>query len=218
MPKRSAKSSQDFQKLLDEQLAVTEWLERLGVEGDDASDDVRSKVRADYETRLNAVSDELRGFRDELRATLSAETDKRNDLSQKERSADTRLAEAKLRHSVGEYQESRWNEIQSEILGELSKVRQELKVVGAEVARLDEVLSAIDEKTEKAEPVEIPRAEGLVSLSELDDAELDSLGTDLESGDGGDGGSTRTGGQTDAFDELAFLKKVSPEGTGLRRR
>ncbi len=218
MPKRSTKSSQDFQKLLDEQQAVTQWLERLGDSGDDASDEVRAKVRADYETRLNAVSEELRDFRDELRDTLSTQTDKRDDLSQKERSADTRLGEAKLRHSVGEYEEARWNEVESEILEELGKVREELKDVDAEIARLDDLLAAIDQKPQKVEPPEVKSEAELVSLAELDDAEPDSLGTDLDSGEGGDRKPPRTGGQTDAFDELAFLKKVSPEGTGLRRR
>jgi hypothetical protein len=226
MPKRSTKSSQDVQKLLDERRAVTQWLERLSLTGDDAADEVRSKVRADYETRLNTVSEELQGFRDELRDALSAETDKRDDLSQKERSADTRLAEAKLRHAVGEYEDSRWKEVHSEILGELVTVREELKVVGAEIARLADVLSAIDKRPDQDEPVEVSSEEERVSLAELDpeaDAEFETLETEaelaeVEPGKDGGGESTRTSGQTDAFDELAFLKKVAPEGAGLRRR
>ena len=178
MPRRSTKPSQDVQKLLDERQAVTKWLERLSLAGDDATADVRSKVRAEYETRLNAVSEELQGFADELRNTLARETEKREDLTETERSADTRLGEAKLRHAVGEYDDSRWNEIHSEILGELDKVREKLKVVGEEVARLEEALSAIHKKPEIAEPVEVLSEEERVSLAELDpdaDAEFEAL-------------------------------------------
>ncbi len=45
MPRRSPKPSEDVEKLLDERQTITEWLERLALTGDDASDDVRSKVR-----------------------------------------------------------------------------------------------------------------------------------------------------------------------------
>jgi hypothetical protein len=223
MPRRSAKSSQDVQKLLDERQAVARWLERLALADDDAADDVRSKVRADYETRLNAVSEELQGFSDDLRDSLTRETEKRDDLTEKERSADTRLAEAKLRHAVGEYDDTRWNEIHSEILGELVKVREELKVVGEEVARLEDVLSAIHKKPEIDEPVEVLSEEERVSLAELDpeaDAEFEALEAETELGPEGEGDEKpkRATGQTDAFDELAFLKKVAPDGSGLRRR
>ncbi len=206
-PRRSSKSRPDLKTLLTERQTVTKWLARLSQADDDASDAVRSKVRADYETRLTTVSKQLEGYADELRAALSKETVKRAALSKKGESADTRLGEAKLRHAVGEYDDNRWNKIRSEIQGELEEAREELKVVEVEVARLEDVLSSIDKTPE----------DDRVSLAEL---EPDSLGDEgeLEIIQPGDARKKRPSGQTEAFDELEFLKKVAPEGSGTRRR
>jgi len=213
-PRRPQKSSEDVEKLLNERQAVTEWLERLALTGDDASDEVRSKVREDYETRLAAASKGLQGYADELRSTLSKETKKRNDFLEREQRAEGRLTEAKLRHAVGEYEDSQWNEIHSEILGELVKVREGLKAAGKEIDRLEDVLSSIDRRpTEDQEEPEKER----VSIAEIepepDGAGVAGGGAEKESKPAG-----RTSGQTDAFDDLAFLKKVAPETAGKRRR
>lgn len=213
-PRRPQKSSEDVEKLLNERQAVTEWLERLALTGDDASDEVRSKVREDYETRLAAASKGLQGYADELRSTLSKETKKRNDFLEREQRAEGRLDEAKLRHAVGEYEDSQWNEIHSEILGELVKVREGLKAAGKEIDRLEDVLSSIDRRpTEDQEEPEKER----VSIAEIepepDGAGVAGGGAEKESKPAG-----RTSGQTDAFDDLAFLKKVAPEAAGKKRR
>ena len=213
-PRRPQKSSEDVEKLLNERQAVTEWLERLALTGDDASDEVRSKVREDYETRLAVASKGLQGYADELRSTLSKETKKRNDFLEREQRAEGRLDEAKLRHAVGEYEDSQWNEIHSEILGELVKVREGLKAAGKEIDRLEDVLSSIDRRpTEDQEEPEKER----VSIAEIepepDGAGVAGGGAEKESKPAG-----RTSGQTDAFDDLAFLKKVAPEAAGKKRR
>ncbi|MFB3111174.1 MAG: hypothetical protein ACE10G_03995, partial [Gemmatimonadales bacterium] len=146
MPRRPRKSSGDLEKLLDERQVITEWLERLALAGDDASDAVRSKVREDYEKRLVAVSEGLQDYADELSSTLSKETQKRTGFLAREQKAEARLAEAKLRHDVGEYEDSQWNEIHSEVVGELAKVRDGLKAAGQEIHRLEDVLSGIDRR------------------------------------------------------------------------
>ena len=213
-PRRPQKSSEDVEKLLNERQAVTEWLERLALTGDDASDEVRSKVREDYETRLAVASKGLQGYADELRSTLSKETKKRTDFLAREQRAEGRLAEAKLRHAVGEYEDSQWNEVHSEILAELVKVREGLKAAGKEIDRLEDVLSSIDRRpTEDQEEPEKER----VSIAEIE-PEPDGAGV---AGGGAEKASKpagRTSGQTDAFDDLAFLKKVAPETAGKRRR
>lgn len=217
MPRRSPKSSEDVEKLLDERQAITEWLERLALTGEDASDDVRSKVREDYETRLAAASEGLQGYADELRSTLSKETKKRTDFLEREQRAEVRLAEAKLRHAVGEYEDSQWNEIHSEILGELVKVREGLKAAGKEIDRLEDVLSSIDRQPTVDEADQVGPEKERVSLAELepepDEAGVAGGGAGKESKPAGG-----TSGQTDAFDDLAFLKKVAPEAAGKRRR
>jgi len=212
MPRRSQKSSEDVEKLLDERQAITEWLERLALTGDDASDDVRSKVREDYETRLKAVSRGLRGYAAELSSTLSKETQKRTAFLEREQRADVRLAEAKLRHAVGEFEDSQWNEIHSEILGELVKVREGLKAAGKEIDRLEDVLRGIDRQPAVDEG---ESEKERVSLAELEpgpaEAGVARGGAEQRKPAG------RTSGQTDAFDDLAFLKKVAPEMEKKRR-
>ena len=212
-PRRPQKSSEDVEKLLNERQAVTEWLERLALTGDDASDEVRSKVREDYETRLAAASKGLQGYADELRSTLSKETKKRNDFLEREQRAEGRLTEAKLRHAVGEYEDSQWNEIHSEILGELVKVREGLKAAGKEIDRLEDVLRSIDRQPAVDEE---ESEKERVSLAELEpgpaEAGVARGGAEQRKPAG------RTSGQTDAFDDLAFLKKVAPEAAGKRRR
>ncbi len=214
MPRRSPKSSEDVEKLLDERQAIAEWLERLALTGDDASDDVRSKVREDYETRLETVSEGLKGYADELSNALSKETQKRTDLLGREQKAEERLTEAKLRHAVGEYEDSRWNDVHSEILVELVKVREGLKVGGKEIDRLEDVLSSINRRP-TADQGE--SEEERVSLAELepepDEAEVAKGGAEKERKPAG-----RASGQTEAFDDLAFLKKVAPEVAGKKRR
>ncbi len=213
-PRRPQKSSEEVEKLLDERQAVTEWLERLALTGDDASDEVRSKVREDYETRLAVASKGLQGYADELRSTLSKETKKRTDFLAREQRAEGRLAEAKLRHAVGEYEDSQWNEIHSEILAELVKVREGLKAAGKEIDRLQDVLSSIDRQP-KADEVNRGGAEERVALAELEPDEAGVAGGGAEKGSKPAG---RTSGQADAFDDLAFLKKVAPETAGKKRR
>lgn len=216
-PRRPQKSSEDVEKLLNERQAVTEWLERLALTGEDASDDVRSKVREDYETRLAVASKGLQGYADELRSTLSKETKKRNDFLEREQRAEGRLSEAKLRHAVGEYEDSQWNEIHSEILGELVKVREGLKAAGKEIDRLEDVLSSIDRQPTVDEADQGEPEKERVSLAELepepDEAGVPGGGAEKESKPAG-----RTSGQTEAFDDLAFLKKVAPEKVGKKRR
>ncbi len=208
MPRRSPKSSGDVAKLLDERQAITEWLERLALTGDDASDDVRSKVRKDYETRLEAVSKGLQGYADELSNALSKETQKRTDLLERDQKAEERLAEAELRHAVGEYEDSRWNDVHSEILGELVKVREGLKVGGKEIDRLEDVLSSLKQGPTEEEQVPLAELE-----PEPDEAEVAKGGAEKERKPAG-----RASGQTEAFDDLAFLKKVAPEVAGKKRR
>ena len=215
MPRRPRKSSGDLEKLLDERQVITEWLERLALAGDDASDAVRSKVREDYETRLAAVSEGLQDYAAELSSTLSKETQKRTGFLEREQKAEVRLAEAKLRHDVGEYEDSKWNEIHSAVVGELAKVRDGLKAAGQEIDRLEDVLSSIDRRPAVGEADRRKSgAERGVALADLEPEpdEAAKRGAEKERKPVG-----RTSGQTSAFDDLAFLKKVAPETEKKRR-
>ena len=192
MAKRAAKSSTNVQELLDERHAVTKWLDRLAKAKDAAGDDIQAKVRADYETRLEAVNEQLQGYTKELAESLSRQREREEELSAREITTDERLSEAKLRHAVGEYDDAKWNAASSEIEGELSEIREELKVANGEIARLDDVLHSIDD----AAPSESKKPVAAAKSSK-------AKGKDK---------ATR-----ESFDELEFLKKVASDDPPARR-
>src|SRR3989442_7714687 len=59
MPKGSSKSIAQIQRLLEERRQYEAWLARLGAAADATPDQVRGRVRADYEARLEAGIEEL---------------------------------------------------------------------------------------------------------------------------------------------------------------
>src|SRR2546421_11530360 len=61
MPKGSSKSTAQIQRLLEERRQYEAWLARLGAATDATPDQVRGRVRAAYEARLEAVRAELEG-------------------------------------------------------------------------------------------------------------------------------------------------------------
>jgi hypothetical protein len=153
---------------------------------------VRDKVRSDYGRRLGTLLEELQGYRDELVSELDNHKGRQEKLEQRERDASEHLAEAELRHSVGEYDEGKWSSIQSEILESLNRVRSDLEGVNKEIEGLEEVLTAIDAPVADNDDAS-EDFEELEELPELDDAELSS----------GDGGRRRK-----STDEMEFLKSV----------
>src|SRR2546422_2991946 len=61
MPKGSSKSTAQIQRLLEERRQYEAWLARLSAAADATPDQVRWRGRADYEARLEAGLQELKG-------------------------------------------------------------------------------------------------------------------------------------------------------------
>lgn len=188
MAKRAAKSSTNVEELLEERHAVTKWLDRLAKAKDAVGDDVQAKVRADYETRLEAVNEQLQGYTKELAESLSRQREEQEELAAREITMDERLSEAKLRHAVGEYDDAKWDAASAEIEGELAEIREELKIVNEEIARLDEVLQSIDESA----PASANQPGALARKSAKPPQKDDKA-------------------KRESFDELEFLKKVASD-------
>src|SRR5262245_45614164 len=123
---KATKSVGAIQRLLAERREIERWLERLRSSVDKTPEAVREKVRSDYQARLTDVIGELKGFGDELTDTLRRQRASRDIVAKQEREAADRLAEAELRHTVGEYDDTRWNDLHTEIMGSLAKIRDEL--------------------------------------------------------------------------------------------
>ncbi len=235
MAKRSKQPTAEIQRLLDEKHQLEQWLERLSIAADETADHVRSKVGDDYSKRLEAVIEELHGYRDQVDQTLERHKEKWEDLVAREAQASEQLSEAELRHAVGEYDEAKWTQKHAEILEALVRIREELQVAQSEIASLEEVVGLAEGPGAEAEEAEAEAAEALTSrasLPEVDRPAADDLVADVpDKGDAekegavADGGDAEGAVQTDAFDELEFLKSVgegdesSPSrATGSRRR
>lgn len=157
MVKPTAQSGTAIEKLLQDRNQYEQWLARLPSAGD-APDSVRQRVRADYEARLRGVMDELRSHGDTISADLERFRASESELAKHEAAAQERIAEAEIRHAVGEFEESKWLEIREEASRGLNEARAELSQVRAEIARLAEVQGLISAPAPavKAEP---PRKE-----------------------------------------------------------
>lgn len=197
MAKGSAKSTAEIQRLLTEKQQIEQWLERLKMAADKTPHHVRDRVAGDYEKRLHGVVEELQGYRDELATGLQRQLSKREELRKQEGEAAERLAEAELRHTVGEYDESRWTELKTGILESLVEIREGLKGVDSEIKTLESVVSLLE-----------PGQGAVGAFGDEDEDQGEPAGV-LAGDDGtGDEGDHPP---ADAFDELAFLKSVTAE-------
>ena len=139
MAKAPSKSTAAIQRLLEERRQYEAWIARIDAAGGAAPSTVRSRVRSDYEARLNAVTEELKVHAEAARLMAAQRKELRRELQAKETQAAERLAEAELRHAVGEYDESQWTQVHKDSLAELVSVREELGSVDEDIGQLEEL-------------------------------------------------------------------------------
>jgi chromosome segregation ATPase len=188
MAKPTKDSKSAIQSLLSEKREVERWLNKLEASDKEAPGHVRDKVKSDYGRRLQTLLEELQGYREELDAELKTHRNLQKELQGREADASEHLAEAELRHTVGEYDEAKWSSIRSEILESLEGIRADLDDVNQEIEGLDEVLAAMD----------APAPEDREEVAELD--EVPELDAEDAGGKGGERKKTQ--------DEMEFLKSV----------
>lgn len=213
MAKGKKDSMDAIQKLLAEKDEVEQWLARLQGSGDATPSQVREKVEKDYGDRLEKVLGELEGYRDDVASSLDTQKEEGERLAGDEAAAEARLAEAELRHSVGEYEEKTWDRIRTEISSELTSVQADLGTVTTEIERLENILGLIDGRAEaQAAEDEEPSASAKPPAAEeresIEIAELEDI--EDEESEESDKSAGRDS-QRDAFDEMAFLKSVTED-------
>lgn len=146
MAKPTTRNDHTIDKLLEERAQFITWIGRLS-SATDANpalpDAVRSKVRGDYEGRLQSVVEALRSHQTGLEDQLAEFEARRDALTTREVEAKERLSEAEVRHMVGEYDDGRWQNIRGDLMRELVAVREELGRTISEIDRLNEVLETI---------------------------------------------------------------------------
>jgi len=143
MSDEAARVAGEIEGLLGTRQRISEWLHRLGQSGQDVPAAVRDRVRSDYQGRLGKVVDELRGHSAAISENLAS---LRRELADRERvraAEEEALAEAQLRHAVGEYAEEEWRAHEERSGTRLEVLGGEIHRISAEIARLEDVLAQI---------------------------------------------------------------------------
>lgn len=192
MTRKNTKSQTAVERLLEQQHQYQEWLTKLDDEARRAAPShVAERVRGDYAARLEEVNAELREHEDALRQALEDATGRSEGLAKQHAERTDELAEARLRHQVGEYDDERFEEVASGCKAALGELTKAIAAVDRDIERYEEILSQIagDEEPEDSEEPEVevvapapadPGARGAASPPQVD------------------------------LDELAFLRSVTP--------
>ena len=143
MAKPTTDTEATIETLLEQRSQYEEWILRLDTSGDKASPAVRQRVRGDYEARLEAVMEQLRGRGAAVAEELERQHASQAELDRERRNAEEALAEAEVRHTVGEYTEDEWRRLSEQSRRGIEQLRARLRAIDAEITRLNEVQSLI---------------------------------------------------------------------------
>ncbi len=143
MAKTTTDSEVTIEALLEQRSQYEEWILRLDTSGDKASPAVRQRVRGDYEARLESVMEQLRGRSASIAEELERQHASQAELDRERRSAEEALAEAEVRHSVGEYSEEEWRRHSEQSKKGIEQLRARLRAIGSEITRLTEIQALI---------------------------------------------------------------------------
>src|SRR5881396_2059025 len=146
MPRGPSKSTAIIQRLLEERRQYEAWIARLNDSADASPGHVRARIRADYEARLAAVTEELKAHAETARQAIEEKRHLRGELQKKEALTAEKLTETELRHEVGEYDEGQWGQVHKDALAELGAVRDELLNAERDITRLEELDALVKAK------------------------------------------------------------------------
>jgi hypothetical protein len=135
-----------IEALLRERARYNEWLAKLDGASSGVPHAVRDKVRTDYDGRLRRVMEELKSHAATIRDDLARHRSAHADLEARRSAAEEALAEASVRHTVGEYSDDEWRRLSEETSQALGLVQADLAKVRAEITRLVEVQALIADR------------------------------------------------------------------------
>lgn len=139
-----AETEATIEELLEQRTQYEEWLAKLDASGDKAPPAVRQRVRGDYEARLQSIMEQLRGRAAAVGEELERHHASQAELDRHRRAAEEALAEAEVRHSVGEYTQDEWRQVSEDSRREIEQLRSKLRNIGAEITRLTQVQAVIN--------------------------------------------------------------------------
>jgi hypothetical protein len=156
MARGTSKSTEIIQRLLEERRQYEAWIARLNSSADATPGNVRARVREDYEARLAAVMEELKAHAESARLAIQEKRHMRGELQKKEAIAAEKLTETELRHSVGEYEQGQWEQVQQDVLAELVSVREDLQSVEVDIQKLEELDALVRNRPAPRPPTSAP--------------------------------------------------------------
>jgi len=199
-----------IEELLEQRAQYEEWLAKLDASGDKAPPAVRQRVRGDYEARLQSVLEQLRSRGSAIGEELERHHATQAELDRERRSAEEALAEAEVRHSVGEYTEDEWRRVSEESRRQIEQLRSRLRNIGLEITRLTGIQAAVSASRGAAPPPSPSRRPEVVEQAPLvthiaDPVELPPEPSRFAPK------APQPEPAAAPEDELAFLKSVGPE-------
>lgn len=129
--------------LLKERDALRGWLDRVDRSDASVPDAVRARVRQDYKARLDGTIDQLRQHADIVADQLHQDQAEHDLLRDKARAVREALAEAELRHAVGEYDAARFDVERARYVSDLESYEVALDAVAARINGLEDVHLAV---------------------------------------------------------------------------
>jgi hypothetical protein len=154
------------EQLLAESDALRGWLARLDQAPGGAADAVRERVRNDYQQRLDQITAGLRAHGDVIAAKLHDDRTEHADLQARAASARDALAEAELRHAVGEYDGQRFESERRKHGSDIETFQLSLDAAAERIARLEEI-QALVQRAPRGFAIEIDPAASDVVTPEL---------------------------------------------------
>lgn len=139
-------------ELLKSRAQFQAWLAKLDGADDGAPLHVRAKVRSDYHGRLQKVLEQLRLHAGAVSEALTTQQATLATLEARDAEVAEQLAEAQLRHAVGEYSEEEWERIAADARAKRSRMADEIDLARKEIDRLTEVQAIILDAPAAPEP------------------------------------------------------------------
>jgi len=135
----------EVRELIEESRTIQGWMDRLSSHAGAARPEVFERVRADYQGRLDGVNGKLARHRADLEGRLDARRSEVESLRSDRDSHQAELEEARLRHAVGEFSDSRWEDRRGSIEESLGELDALLEVEEGAVAELSGIIESIGE-------------------------------------------------------------------------
>jgi ribosomal protein L40E len=119
------------------------WIAKLDEVGTGAPSRVAERVRADYQQRLQRVTDELSAHADEVHRSLDELRAELDAAEERRAHAEDAMEEQRLRHAIGELDADAWEQARAPLEDEVRQAEDALSRTRAEVERLSSLAGEI---------------------------------------------------------------------------